>query len=476
MMRKSEKIKKHISGVIVGMLITCMIGIIFSSGANAVENSYASTSYIKITSGTFTGLTYNTLDKAIEVQPSGSISGSFDISIYNSGPGSAVYAIGATSTWGTHSSSYQSVGTSGTGSSTKEISISLTAPSTVGTYYYLIAGGWEYNGGQVISGTNWAIGTLHWDDSNDVADWSASQISSARSDGLTTGQVETSSGTYKDFYIPADALKIVVATSSGGSSAVENSYASTSYIKITSGTFTGLTYNTLDKAIEVQPSGSISGSFDISIYNSGPSSAVYAIGATSTWGTHSSSYQSVGTSGTGSSTKEISISLTAPSTVGTYYYLIAGGWEYNGGQVISGTNWAIGTLHWDDSNDVADWSASQISSARSDGLTTGQVETSSGTYKDFYIPADALKIVVATSSDGGGDDNSGDSGTTDWTPIIIIAIIVAVAIIGIGVAVYMRKPPQPPIYNQHPQQYPPQEPPPYQQPPNYPPPPPPQGP
>jgi len=108
--------------------------------------------------------------------------------------------------------------------------------------------------------------------------------------------------------------------------------------------------------------------------------------------------------------------------------------------------------------------------------------TSSGTYTVTLTVQDSSPVpktdsatttIIVTSGSGGDGDATSDS--TDWTPIIIIVIIVIIAVVGIAAALSMRKPKQPPMYNQPPQQYP-QQPPQYQQPPNYPPPPPPQNP
>lgn len=183
----------------------------YQSNSN-IQNGFAADSYIYITSGSFSGLTYDSGSKSIEVEPYSIISGSVNISLDNTGPGSAVYAIGATSSWGSHSSSYWDEGTFGTGTGTTTVDIDVTAPSTEGTYYIIIAGGWEFNAGQVMSGTNWEVGELQWDDGNDVAGWGSTQINNARANGLAVGQVEKNSG-LGNYYFPADALKIVVTSS-----------------------------------------------------------------------------------------------------------------------------------------------------------------------------------------------------------------------------------------------------------------------
>ncbi|MCK5397686.1 MAG: hypothetical protein KAJ33_05510, partial [Thermoplasmata archaeon] len=162
-------------------------------------------------------------------------------------------------------------------------------------------------------------------------------------------------------------------------------------------TFNELSYNSVDKSIEVQPGASISGSVDISLDNTGPGSAVYVIGATPNWGTHSTSYWEIGKFTTGTGTDTVDIDVIAPDIEGTYYLIIAGGWEFNAGQVISGTNWGVGTLQWDDGNDVAGWDSTQITDARSEGLAIGQVDTTGGR-GNYYFPADALKITVSSSA------------------------------------------------------------------------------
>jgi len=182
-----------------------------------------------------------------------------------------------------------------------------------------------------------------------------------------------------------------------------------SYIHITSASLNGIKYDPSCKSIQVNPHSQITGSLDISTYNSGPGFAVYVMGTTPTWGDHASSFWSVGSYPPGQSTATITIDVTAPSTPGTYYLIVAGRWELAASQVMSGTNWAVGHLDWNQGHDVAGWNDTQIYWARSNGLTVGPVEGQTGTTEN-YIPADALKIIVAET-----DNNAGTLSTT--TPI-----------------------------------------------------------
>ncbi len=174
-----------------------------------VANEWAINSYIKIVSADFVGTPYNSTEKSIETKVNERLSGTLTFSLNNSGPGGAIYVVGATTSWGEHSLSYWSIGQFGVGSSSATVSVDVTAPAVAGTYHIIIAGGWEITAGQVMSATNWAVGELHWNDGNDIAGWNSTQIRDARVNGRAIGQKEMIGG-LENHYYPADSLKVEV--------------------------------------------------------------------------------------------------------------------------------------------------------------------------------------------------------------------------------------------------------------------------
>jgi hypothetical protein len=98
------------------------------------------------------------------------------------------------------------------------------------------------------------------------------------------------------------------------------------------------------------------------------------------------------------STYSGTISLTAPSTVRTYYIIISPMSEYNAGEIVSATHWGYGSLVWDDGNDLFDLSSTQIQNGISSGSITHSMFGSTGTYTDQSYGLTAIKLNVGTNS------------------------------------------------------------------------------
>jgi hypothetical protein len=190
-----------------------------------------------------------------------------------------------------------------------------------------------------------------------------------------------------------------------------------STVQITSGTgsFSGI--STSNKQISVLQGGSISGSITLTTKNEwSPFSTVQMIW-TPSWGTHSSSYVTANASvSTGTSVHTVGgMNLVAPFTVGQYYMVFAFREEGTGGHVASATSSALGGPTWDDGNDIAGFSSTQVSEAQLNGRTSGNWLLISG-FGLLSIPSDA--IVIEVQADGSAPTTtvslSGTSGINGW--------------------------------------------------------------
>ena len=204
----------------------------------------------------------------------------------------------------------------------------------------------------------------------------------------------------------------------------------TSSLKITSGTSTFSGISSSNKQITVSPGASISGQITMTAISAWNSSAVITLVGTPSWGTHSTSYfgaMSILTPAT--TTKTVTVSLTAPSSSGTYYIIFLFSGEYNGAQVASLTNWAYGSPVWNDGNDLADFTSSQVSDAQSVGRTSVRYLVEGG-YQWINRPADVITVNVQSSALPPVETQS--------SAIIWLAVAIVVAAIVIAVALVLR--------------------------------------
>jgi len=87
------------------------------------------------------------------------------------------------------------------------------------------------------------------------------------------------------------------------------------------------------------------------------------------------------------------VQLSAPPQAGIYYIIFAFRGELTGAQMASATNWPLGYEVWNDGNDIADFSSTQISEAQQNGVTVVNWLYTSG-YLPTYTPACAITLVV----------------------------------------------------------------------------------
>jgi hypothetical protein len=342
------------------------------------------TSSITITSGTGFFKHVTSSVKSIDVMPATSVTGTVTMTTINTWASSAQMPLIGTASWGTHSSSYWTISNwIGTGTNSYVATVSISSPATPGTYYLVFAFRAETSGAYVASATNYAVGTPTWNDGNDIASFSASQISDAQSNGRTLNPWLMTGGVYQSLNVPADAIVINVGIDQGA----------TSTVRITSGTGTFSSVSSSNKQISVVEGSSISGSLTMTCTNQWAGSAIVPLIWTPSWGSHSSSYvTAVVDIAAGSSTQTVSLTITA-SSPGTYYIIFAFRAETTGAYVASATNWPVGSPVWDDGNDIAGYSSAQISDAQNLGRTLDDWLFDLGK-ETVWVPSDAITINI----------------------------------------------------------------------------------
>jgi len=167
-------------------------------------------------------------------------------------------------------------------------------------------------------------------------------------------------------------------------------------IFLTGGTLAGQSLSASNWQVTVQPGAAISGTVQGQTTNTMGSNAVAPFGYTWTWGNRQSSIVTVNSwINTGATSFSVPISLTAPSSPGTYYILFGFNGEYDMTQVLSCTNWASGDPVWNDGNDYFDMSGSQLTAAHSAGYVAAWPYKTGSGYTNTNVPTMPVKIVVA---------------------------------------------------------------------------------
>lgn len=200
-------------------------------------------------------------------------------------------------------------------------------------------------------------------------------------------------------------IAITLTACSGAAAQVDYSYGPTSSLLLINGSINGQSVGPANRTVVVSPGSTISGSFTVSINSTFPSNDVMAMGVTPTWGNPAASYTDLGGFGTPVSglTRTITVNLTAPTTVGTYYIIAAYQAEFTAGEVMSCTNWQVGSLDWNSGYAVADWSASTIQTADMNGtVLVNYLFPASIPFTQQYVPATAIQILVGTNITAAG--------------------------------------------------------------------------
>jgi hypothetical protein len=173
----------------------------------AVNNTHGT---IRVIAGTNSFSAINSGLKRINASPGQPLEGIITVEALNRGPGFAVAPMIYTPSWGDHQTSFRTIVRDlRSAPSTQNVPIRLSAPSEAGTYYLIFAFQLELSGANVASGTNWSTRRDVWNDGNDIAEFNASQLESARRWGCALDAWLLPEGP-KLFYVPADAIVIQV--------------------------------------------------------------------------------------------------------------------------------------------------------------------------------------------------------------------------------------------------------------------------
>ena len=145
--------------------------------------------------------------------------------------------------------------------------------------------------------------------------------------------------------------------------------ASEDQIVLHGGSLNNTAINRSNPVLMVNPGEPISGSVDLSVTNGHGSHAIFPVGATTTWGPHENSFWGlpIRPPAFGTSREGVEISATAPQTPGVYAIIFAAQAETSLAHVMSATHWPSGSPRWNNGDDVAGWSQSQIDFAIANG-------------------------------------------------------------------------------------------------------------
>ena len=166
------------------------------------------------------------------------------------------------------------------------------------------------------------------------------------------------------------------------------------------GSLNDTSINISEPVVTVETGDSINGTIKIQVENGHGSSAVVPVIYTPTWGSHSTSYETVDSwADTGTSNYDVTIDLTAPDESGTYYIIFASAGQTNGSYIASFTQWTVGTPSWNDGNDLADYTESDMGNCLSTGSAEVSDLLSDGSHVQTTYGVTYIKInVINTSS------------------------------------------------------------------------------
>ena len=159
------------------------------------------------------------------------------------------------------------------------------------------------------------------------------------------------------------------------------------------GTLNGQDIDPVDPVVVVAPGGTISGRVTVTFDNSHGPGVVFPVGATTSWGDPGTSYWQVVSSVNpqASVRYSVSVNVVAPSEPGMYFIVMVGAAENSIAHVMSATRWSAGIPIWDNGDEVARWSESQIDVVIADGYLTAPCYPET----DFKFGAAAVKVQVA---------------------------------------------------------------------------------
>lgn len=174
--------KKYLVGLAVGFVVIMN------------QTSYAAPLYDTVylaSGGSLNGQVVDASNYVINVDANDVISGNINIEVYNGHGSSAIVPVAGTVTWGDRATQPWSIsGHITPGWHNLSANVDITAPSTPGLYYMIIANAGEFTPADIMSNTSWSNYNDIWNDGNDVGwDWTADQFNQARTDGSVWSNV-----------------------------------------------------------------------------------------------------------------------------------------------------------------------------------------------------------------------------------------------------------------------------------------------
>lgn len=169
-------------------------------------------------------------------------------------------------------------------------------------------------------------------------------------------------------------------------------------LKLQDATINGVTVTGSAPEFTVNTGDNITGTYNVLFETDYPASNVFPLAVTPNWGDKEGDYWQDQYDMNSGSTYSGTISLTAPSTPGTYYIIISTMSEYTAGQIVSGTYWGYGSLVWDDGNDLFDLTSTQIQNGINTGSITHPEFRSEGTFADQSYGLTAIKLNVGANA------------------------------------------------------------------------------
>ncbi|MHB8433877.1 MAG: helix-turn-helix domain-containing protein [Candidatus Tyrphobacter sp.] len=150
-----------------------------------------------------------------------------------------------------------------------------------------------------------------------------------------------------------------------------------------------------NKSVAARPGAILRGSIRLRTVNRSPAVSTTPLIATPTWGKRETVWFTVApTVSGGTGTYDSAVTVKVPSKDGTYALIFAFQVASRAAFVASGSDYVVGPPHWSFRDAVADYDEAQISDAQTYGCAIARRFEGPG-YVWLYVPADALRIVVA---------------------------------------------------------------------------------
>jgi len=164
-------------------------------------------------------------------------------------------------------------------------------------------------------------------------------------------------------------------------------------LTITSATLNSAVQSVRNPSFTVSAGQSLTGSVSVDFEHNVPETHVLPLAVTPDWGDKQSVYWEAEADMINGGSYTADISLTAPSTTGTYHIIFATQSEYSADQIVSATSYHDSSVTWNDGNDLFDLTDTQLSSAQSNGFLL-LPRLKDGIYTDQVYGISAVELIV----------------------------------------------------------------------------------